>query len=285
MRNNLFRDRTTALLSAVDNLPADRNPFDLKIVPPSGSMYPLLQIERLPPGLSLDWLASSLARQGIGMLPLSTFARTEKGFETGRKTFRLTLGGKDNAEVLQGKTRRLLIDLNRLIAEEDARYNRKKLKTHRSISKNKQEAKLSRTWDAVCMQIIQQCERRQPFGKLVHPQLDHSRLHQELLKDYLPERLDMFKTRLLDRARINNELISKALSMNGEWLTERLGQEFTKDSLQRRQELFKLRSYDRTVHPTQVYSLKVELALDEIVQRLIKKQSIPNSSIERVARE
>jgi hypothetical protein len=59
-------------------------------------MYPLLQVTRLPAGLSLDWLASNLARRGIGLLPLSTFARTEKGFETGRTTFRLTLGGVDN---------------------------------------------------------------------------------------------------------------------------------------------------------------------------------------------
>ena len=66
-------------------------------------MYPLLQIEHLPAGLSLDWLASSLARRGIGLLPLATFARTEKGFETGRTTFRLTLGGVDNAEILAGK--------------------------------------------------------------------------------------------------------------------------------------------------------------------------------------
>jgi hypothetical protein len=27
-----------------------------------------------------------IARQGIGLVPLSTFARTEKGFDSGRKT-------------------------------------------------------------------------------------------------------------------------------------------------------------------------------------------------------
>ena len=127
LRNSILYERTQALLRAVKNLPSDRNPFGLEIIPPTGSLYPLLRVERLPAGLSLDWLASSLARAGIGMLPLATFARTEKGFETGRKTFRLTLGGMDNADVLLGKTRRLLIDLNRLIAEEDARYNRKQV--------------------------------------------------------------------------------------------------------------------------------------------------------------
>ena len=125
LRNAIFCERTQALLTAVENLPPDRNPFGLTILPPTGSMYPLLQIGRLPAGLSLDWLASSLARRGVGLLPLATFARTEAGFETGRTTFRLTLGGVDGAETLLAKTRHLLIDLNRLIGEEEAHYNRK----------------------------------------------------------------------------------------------------------------------------------------------------------------
>ncbi len=59
---------------------------------------------------------------------------------------------------------------------------------------------------------------------------------------------------------------------NGDWLAERLDREFMKDSLQRRQELFRLRSYDRTVHPTQMYSLQAEMALDAIVTALVSDQ-------------
>jgi hypothetical protein len=261
------------------------SPFELTIIPPKGSMYPLLQINRLPPGLSLDWLASSLARQGIGMLPLSTFARTEKGFETGRKTFRLTIGGIDDGEILQAKTRRLLIDLNRLIAEEDARYNRKNLVVHAPANKNNREASLTRAWSEISRQIIKLCEHRPSFDKLLPPLLDADRLHREFLENSLPERLEMFKTRLLDRARVSDELMSKALAFSGDWLPERMDQEFTKDSLQRRQERFKLRSYDRTVHPTQVYSLPAEMALDEILFALIKDQSVHNADIEAAARE
>ena len=130
LRNQILLERSRSLVDAQASLPHDRNPFDIEIIPPTGSLYPLMIIHQLPSGLSLDWLASGLARQGIGMLPLSTFARTEQGFETGRKTFRLTLGGVDNAEVLLKKTRRVLIDLNRLIGEESSRYNR--LYPHRS---------------------------------------------------------------------------------------------------------------------------------------------------------
>ena len=118
-------------------------------------MYPLLQVGRLPAGLSLDWLASSLARRGIGLLPLATFARTEEGFETGRTTFRLTLGGVDGAEVLLAKTRRLLIDLNRLIAEEEAHYNRKPLTFRVLDSRSSRAIELGRAWDAIAKQILQ----------------------------------------------------------------------------------------------------------------------------------
>ena len=121
LRNAIFEERTMALLTAEKNLSPDRNPYGLEIIPPTGSMYPLLHVGKLPNGLSLDWLASSLARRGIGLLPLATFARTEAGFDIGRTTFRLTLGGVDSAETMQVKMRRLLIDLNRLIGEEDAR--------------------------------------------------------------------------------------------------------------------------------------------------------------------
>ncbi len=144
LRNAIFNERINVLLAAVENLPLDRNPFHLAIIPPTGSMYPRLQIGRLPPGLSLDWLASSLARRGIGLLPLATFARTEKGFETGRTTFRLTLGGVDNGEILGAKTRRLLIDLNRLIADEDAQYNRKPLSFHMHESSASRSTGLAR---------------------------------------------------------------------------------------------------------------------------------------------
>jgi len=286
LRNSIFRDRAQALMTAVENLPPDRNPFGLTIIPPVGSMYPLLRIERLPSGLSLDWLASSLARRGIGLLPLATFARTEKGFETGRTTFRLTLGGVDNAEILLAKTRRLLIDLNSLIAEEDARYNRKQLSFQVLTGRSSRSAELSHSWGLITKQLLQHCENSRSFRQaMTLPPLDSKNLQSEFLQGYAPERLDVFRTRLLNRALISDELMRKALSDSGEWLAEYLEPEFTKDTLQRRQELFKLRSYDRTVHPTQMYSLQAELALDAIVTALVSRQPVAPALIEKAAHE
>ena len=286
LRNAIFGDRTQALLTAVENLPPDRNPFGLTIIPPTGSMYPLLQIKHLPAGLSLDWLASSLARRGIGLLPLATFARTEKGFETGRTTFRLTLGGVDNAEVLLAKTRRLLIDLNRLISEESARYNRKSLVFRSLSSRTSRSVELSRGWEAVSAQILQLGGKNGSTRQFMPlPPLNGDRLQNEFARSYGPERLNTFRTRLLDRSLINDELLQRALNDNGDWLGDRLDREFMKDSLPRRQELFKMRSYDRTVHPTQMYSLSAELALDAIVSAMVSSQPIPPDLIQKAAQE
>ena len=286
LRNAIYRERTDALLTAVQNLPPDRNPFRLDIIPPTGSMYPLLHIEFLPPGLSLDWLSSSLARRGIGLLPLATFARTEKGFETGRTTFRLTLGGADNAEVLLAKTRRLLIDLNRLIAEEDARYNRRRLSFRAANGAGGRSTELAHAVDAVMKRILLQCADNRACRRLMTmPLLDSEQVRREFVERYAPERLELFRTRLLERALITDELMRQALGDGGKQLADRLQGEFMKDSLPRRQELFRLRCYDRTVHPTQMYSLQAELAFEAILTALIAGEPVAPALIDRAAQE
>lgn len=287
LRNTLLGERSNAMLTAVTNLPQERNPFGLEIIPPVGSMYPLLHVRTLPPGLSLDWLSSSLARRGIGMLPLATFARTEKGFETGRTTFRLTLGGVDGAETLLAKTRRLLIDLNRLIAHEDARYNRRKLTFRTANTVDNRLPQLTRSMDDVAGQILHECLNNRTCQRLMStmPLPDVERERQRFVQDYAPERLAVFRSRLLDRAQIHDELMRRSVENGGKRLADQLQRELIKDSLQRRQELFRQRSYDRTVHPTQMYSLGAELALDAILTTLIARQPVTPVLIERAAEE
>ena len=285
LRNAIFKERTDALLSALANLPAERNPFGLTILPPAGSMYPLLQVKRLPNGLSLDWLASALARRGIGLLPLASFARTEAGFDTGRSTFRLTLGGVDGAETIQRKARRLLIDLNRLIEEEDARYNRKQLTFRRVAPENDALAPRLSTWDSLAAQVSQQFESGAAWRTLdALPVVDGARLRTEFLHNYLPERLNTFRQRLRERALISDELMRKAAA-DGEWLAARLEREFMKDSLARRQAAFCQRAYDRTVHPTQKYSLQAEMVIDSLQRALIAGQPPAPGLAEKAASE
>lgn len=221
------------------------------------------------------------------MLPLATFARTEKGFETGRTTFRLTLGGVDDAKTLLAKARRLLIDLNRLIANEDARYNRKKLAFRTATSTSNRTSALASSMDVIAEQVQQQCLHNNGFTQLLKsmPLLDHEREQRNFAQWYAPERLEVFRTRLLERSLINDELMRQALDNGGKQLAEKLQQEFMRDSLQRRQELFKLRSYDRTVHPTQAYSLEAELAFDAIINALIAGQPVAPTLIQRASQK
>ena len=115
--------------------------------------------------------------------------------------------------------------------------------------------------------------------------MDADRLRKEFVGEYLPERLDIFRTRLADRAMISDEMMRRAVTEPGTWLTDRLEGEFMKDSLARRQRLFHLRSYDRTVHPTQKYSMKAEMAFDLILRALIAKQPVSPALIEKAGQE
>ena len=267
LRNQIFRERMEALDAALHNLPSERNPFDIEILAPTGSMYPLMIIQKLPPGLSLEWVASGLARQGIGMIPLTTFARTEKGFDTGRKAFRLTLGGTDGAPILLKKTRRVLIDLNRLIAEEAARYSRRQFAIKRT---NPLAAFSPSTWTEIERGIrerVLQLVRNSAAG--VFSELRDESTRRALMESFLPERMSVFRQRYIDRAFLLAELTADALADRGTALGETLGREFYKDNLARREEAFRNRLFDRTVHPTQMYSIRAEAAMDAILHSVL----------------
>jgi len=283
LRNRIFLERTEALLEAVEKLPEERNPYRIKIIPPTGSMYPLLVIDDLPAGLSLEWLASGLARRGIGMLPLSTFAHTEEGFVTGRKTFRLTLGGVDGAEVLLKKTRRVLIDLNRLIAEESARYNRKQLASvvPQYLGSDDERQNLKR-WTRVEHAIrekSQQVKLRIGLGS------DSAQHLEEFRTGYLPQRLEVFRQRYHDRLVIAEELLQQTRTDGGKALAYRLERELYKDSLIRRSEAFHKRMYDRTVHPTQRYSIQTELCFQGIIHDLLRHREVSNQSVQSAVQQ
>ena len=287
LRNKIFKERMDSLNEAVKILPKSRNRFDIRIKAPKGSMYPQMIIEKLPAGLSLDWLASGLARQGIGLVPLSTFARTEKGFETGRKTFRLTLGGSDNAAMLLSKTRRVLIDLNRMIAEEAANYNRKKfdvqpLKIKRIIP----QLNVDEKWNEIEKKIYKACVVKISNHIIHHGNESRSSSYEERFEnEYLPGRIALYRQRLNDRAKIISDLMELAAADKGKALIKQLENEFYKDNLDRRERLFKQRLYDRTVHPTQMYSLKTELLFESLIDSVIGKRNIQDSLIDKTADE
>ncbi len=287
LRNKIFFDRSKALTDALEGLPKERNRFDIQIMPPKASMYPQLIINKLPSGLSLDWLATGLARQGIGLVPLSTFSRTEKGFEAGRKTFRLTLGGTDNASTLNIKARRVIIDLNRMIAEEASKYCKREFKINdvsvRHIFKAVDNID---GWNNFEMMI------RTDFEKLflskfdlLKRELNVEKHKKNIIDNYLSERLLVFKQRFLDRQNILNDLASTAFNDKGKLLAKTLEHEFFKDTLPRRTDAFKKRLFDRTVHPTQMYSIKTEQLFERIIEKLLHEQPVTSFDVDLVRKE
>ena len=281
LRNTILCERMEALTSALQDLPPDRNFFAIHIEPPTGSMYPLMIINKLPAGLSLDWVASGLARQGIGLVPLSTFARTEKGFETGRKAFRLTLGGTDPASVLQKKTRRVLIDLNHIIAEESAQYRRSTYAPARTLPPAGDAAY---TWNAL-ERILCTLVEKEAITKHTPLQedLQGDRIRRHLLEEFLPERIGVFRQRYFDRLALAGEYCALARSDGGKSLARTLEKEFYKDSLERRREAFRRRLFDRTVHPTQMYSIRSEIAFDAILHEMIRGGEASRTQLSRLA--
>jgi len=283
LRNRIFLERMQALETALRELPEDRNPFAIQILPPTGSMYPLMVINKLPAGLSLDWVASGLARQGIGMIPLSTFARTEKGFETGRKSFRLTLGGTDGAPILRKKTRRVLIDLNRLIAEEAAQYSRRQFAViHRSTPTDRQMGAwtdVESNIRAAVMSLVR------ASSSTLREELREERVMRMLTGEFLPERLAVYRQRFLDRTIIAGDLAASALADRGKDLGQILHRELYKDDLPRREQAFRGRLFDRTVHPTQMYSIRTEAVFDAIIHSMLRERAPSQDRIAAVAQE
>ncbi|MBI2418103.1 MAG: pyridoxal phosphate-dependent aminotransferase [Ignavibacteriales bacterium] len=286
LRNRIFYKRMLAIEEAVEILPKDRNNFDIIIKPPLGSMYPQMIIKKLPDGLSLDWLASGLARQGIGLVPLSTFARTEKGFETARTTFRLTLGGPDDAGVLLHKTRRVLIDLNRLIAEEASNYKRKTYSPVIKIAPIETGDGSLSSWTIVEQKITEYCTQKYRVGITTqNPEILDRDFSLQFKVNYLPERLNSFRLRYKNRLAISLANLRIIQADKGKQLIQNLEKEFFKDSLEQKEKLFNRRLFDRTVHPTQMYSIKVEQIFEKIITLLIREEQVPERTLQQVSSE
>jgi len=285
-RNQVFRARMDALTRALHDLPEERNPYHIDITRPDGAMYPQLIIQDLPAGISLDWLASGLAARGIGLVPLTTFARTARGYELGRKTFRLTLGGSDGAEALARKTRRVLIELNRIIADEAANYTRKPLPVHSEISSTVLSSYLDEApaqWEELTHRIKHLCENQ--FAKHRNQFLkDGDEVpNSELMESYLPERLETFTTRFRDRLALADSFITESAHRKRDRLDQILRQEFYKESSETRDLHFRHRLFDRTVHPTQMYALQVDVLVNRIIEALIHHREVPKHLPEEVA--
>lgn len=274
LRNRIFKAKMHAIEEASAELPEARNQFKIFISRPQGSMYPRMMIENLPDGLSLDWLSSGLAAQGIGLVPLSAFARTSKGFELARKSFRLTLGGTDSPEILLRKTRRVLIDLNRLVAEEKAKYNKQTFAVKKIGRKNNfyfdSTASLKNNFfvelKAACV------KNASVLMKNFSDEADEKILSQRFINKYLPERFAVFEQIFGDRFDLSLDYLSLINSEGSRILQTQLESELYKDNLADRSEAFRKRTFDRTVHPTQLYAIDTDILFNAAFDKILRNE-------------
>lgn len=284
MRNDIFHKRMEALTKALSDFPKNRNFYNIDIIPPMGSMYPRMEINKLPKGISLNWLSSGLAVRGIGLVPLSTFSRTEEGFELGRKTFRLTLGGTDSADLLSFKIRRVLIDLNKLIARESVNYNVFKFDKKSENLKNILQINVFQN-DMEKQLIV----HTNSVLKNLKPSLTQFEFESVETKEswlsYLTYRIEIIKQKIKDQLNLKYKMINRVKQDNGKTLIKILEKEFFKESLEKREIKFKQRLYDRTVHPTQMYGLKVDILMNQIVSKLIETERMDLNLIENMSKE
>ncbi|WP_456441373.1 aminotransferase class I/II-fold pyridoxal phosphate-dependent enzyme [Caldithrix abyssi] len=273
-RNQLFAERMATLQRAMDELPGERNPFKIRIQAPQGSMYPLMIIEALPAGISLDSLSTILANQGVGLAPLTTFARTAAGYQMARKAFRLTLGGHISGEKLYYQTRRVLIDLNRIIAQEASLFQKALL-----IS---EPAPVGEPWQPLLSQLkelaLQEFEKHSANDK----QMQESRT--TFQRQFLPERLQSIRAQFHSRFFIWQKWLQKDSAERQRLLREILENEFYKDDLSRRQQRFFTRLFDRTVHPTQIFSIQVDQQARQIIDAFLTQKQIAAGQLQALAR-
>jgi aspartate/methionine/tyrosine aminotransferase len=284
LRNLIMDERMRAIENAEKELPPVRNPFHIKVVRPKGSMYPHLVVSDLPPGLSLDWLASGLARNGIGMIPLSTFSQTAEGYEDARKTFRLTLGGTESADVLNRKMRRVIIDLNRLIGEESVRYNQNRFAPVKSYSgRSRYFPDRDEFWQSIRGQIAQNTQKIFP-GLLKGLNIQgQSGIENDFFTGHMPFRLETLHTRMSDRVEMLSDMLARIQANGPGSLAEMLAGEFYKESGAERAEKFRHRLFDRTVHPTQMYALSVDLQFERVLQSYISGHKINPELVRNLA--
>ncbi len=285
VRNKLFNDRMNSLEEALKNIPENRNTFGIKLARPEGAMYPQMIIENLPKVLSLDTLSSELASNGIGMIPLTTFSRTAKGYEIAQKSFRLTLGGIDGAEELLHKMRRVIIDINRLIAEEASKYQRIYLPEKNDTKFTSQLNQCNSIWENCISGISENALRSfEKFSKSIFNEPKFNNDINEFKNNYLKFRIENLSVHFSDRLNLAEKILAKVSNDKNEFI-ENIKKEFYKDDIQNKSERFRFRNFDRTVHPTQMYSIQPDLIAVKLIDEIIFEHKFSNRFIDKISDE
>jgi hypothetical protein len=181
--------------------------------------------------------------------------------------------------------RRLLIDLNRLIANEEARYNLRRItKVKRSGLPQLNFSEFNSQWQIFTEQIT--LLSKESFNELLGKYsslLGNTTEYDKLFDEFIPSRLSILHQHLKDRMEEADELLKIIKSDQRQKLLVNLGKEFYKDNVEDRFARFRKRLFDRTVHPTQMYALKVDILFQKIVEEYLKTRSFSPRDVKQTA--
>ena len=292
LRDQRMWQRMEALQNAVSEISTEENPFELTVIPAEGAMYPHLLVKRMPLYVSIDKIASSLAVKGIGLIPMTAFARSEESFEYANRCFRLTLGGTLSANKMAVKVRRLVTELTRQVRREVEHYTLHRLPQNGVLSdlaKHPDVKAHLQHYETQLNNLIEQIYQLVDahFHKWApRSQIDKIKDYREFVEKYLPERLEVLRVKLHDYAKLYCcfQLKFAEGKMRQEVL-QRFYLELETESEKIRRRRFQTRLFDRTVHPTQIYSLRVEELFLNIVKHILYPQIYSFPGLEQIAYE
>lgn len=292
LRDKIQWERMQALLSGLNEIPPSKNIFNIQIVAPEGAMYPHLLIQKLPENVNIDDLSTKLASKGIGLIPLTTFAKTKSSYAYAAGAFRLTLGGSVGSKQCKKQVYRLISEITGEIQRQayDYTFYQPPLngilahELHRAPVQHfvrQCAAQFNLFWEKIEKEA--QESRSSIWQTFSRGKKDTARRQKlDFISSYLPYRKQDLLPKLTDRALLISGLRENFANPS---LQEKiLGKFFTEINAtpaEERRKNFQQRLFDRTVHPTQLYSIQVESVFNALFQNIIsgEKNNYPKPDI------
>ncbi len=295
MRDWILWQRSCAIQEAFEALPDEINPYKIRFLPPQGAMYPQLAVQKMPAVVQIEKLAFQLAHQGIGLIPMTNFSRTVEGFNLANRTFRLTLGGELEIKEIPLKIRRLMEELTEQIRKQAENYYYHRLPRTdllkdavRTFSTQK-PSDIFRQKTVQLYETVQKlAEKRfyQTLPRRTNDELKQANVLDDFLSYFLPRRWQFLENKMQDLLILKEAVrLKQKHPVFRETLFRKFLQELHGEDLESRRDEFTKRLFDRTVHPTQMYSIRVEQLFIQMAKNSVLPEIYESVPVSKLFRE
>ncbi|MBN2090761.1 pyridoxal phosphate-dependent aminotransferase [candidate division KSB1 bacterium] len=294
LRDQLQWDRMQTLLDGLCVIPVIDNIFGIEFIAPQGAMYPHLKIHQLPDNVKIEELSTKLATRGIGLVPLTTFARTRFSYQYVSRTFRLTLGGPVSIPYLKLQVDRLVRELTLEIQRTAYDYTYYAPEVSRVAAAFENLAEISmyvKSCEKQFQMVWQEIEQKiddlpnSKWQRWDGRRIDVALLKAEFRNQFLPDRQKVALNRLYEEAYLTgmlNENLSQSHFQDN--VVKKFKSEITPEIESERRLNFQNRMFDRTVHPTQSYAIEVDHQINDLITGIINQHKITTEQIEKLSK-